>query len=123
MKPSFSVVVALTLIRFLGISNICAIFLQISSRCEPIFGFSQIIVLSKPVMIPPDLLSLFAANFKKMELSSPAHFGSVAGKWEPISSPLIAPSMASVSAWRRVSASECPTSPLLCFILLSLNLT
>lgn len=47
----------------------------------------------------------------KQRLSAPAKLGSVSGNRWPISPKPAAPSRASVMAWSRASASECPLSP------------
>ena len=57
VKPSFSVVVALILMRVLSSFNSSVICKIIASRCGVILGFSQIMVASIFTISPPLVLS------------------------------------------------------------------
>ncbi len=67
-------------------------------RCGLIFGRSQISVTSTLMIRPPFAETSEAACSRNRSLEAPFHFGSVGGKWSPMSPSPMAPRIASVSA-------------------------
>src|SRR6185312_5152285 len=116
MKPSFSLVVALTEMRSGEMPSIAESSAVIAARCGPILGASQISVMSALAMRPPRSRTSFAACSTKMREAEPFHCGSDGGKCVPISPAPQVASNASVSACRPTSASEWPDNFLSCGI-------
>src|SRR6516164_1296173 len=106
MKPSFSLVVALTATRSSSTPAMAAMRARMASRCGPIRGASQMMVMSRWAMRPPRLRTRSAAKARKRSELAPFHCGSPGGKWEPMSPSASAPRMASTTAWSGASASE-----------------
>ena len=109
VKPSCSVVVALTLTRSAGRPSSPATRATIAARCGPILGCSQIRVTSTCSMRPPAAATRSRACVRKIAESAPAQRASVGGKWLPMSPAPSVPSSASVSACSPTSASEWPS--------------
>ena len=91
VKPSFSLVVALTATRPASTPAISAIRARIASRCGPIFGASQMSVASRWTMAPPRARTRSAAWARKIFDAAPFHCGSEGGKCWPMSPSARAP--------------------------------
>ena len=106
VKPSFSVVVALTLTRSGASPRISATRSTIRARCGEIRGRSPMIVTSTAAIWPPLSRTRSAAWRRNWSEAAPRQRGSLGGKCIPISPAPIAPSTASVIACNPTSASE-----------------
>src|SRR5271165_362846 len=91
VKPSRSVVVALTATRPMSRPAISATRARIASRWGPIFGASQIKVASRWTRTPPRARTFSAAWARKTCDAAPFHCGSEGGKCAPISPSASAP--------------------------------
>src|SRR4249919_592590 len=114
VKPSFSLVVALTLTASRSIPRSAASRSRIAGACGPTLGRSQTTVMSAlPTRQPRSPINSLHRR-RKARLSAPFHRASLGGKCWPISPNASAPSMASHSAWMATSPSECATTPWSC---------
>ncbi len=98
MKPSFSLVVALMLTRSTDSPRAAAIFTHMAGKWGRSFGASASRVASTLRMVAFFSLARRADSAKKRVLATFFHFGSVLGKWAPISPAPRAPRTASVRA-------------------------
>src|SRR5690606_4659430 len=98
VKPSFSLVVALTLTRPASTCRSAARVSLIARAWGPIFGRSQMTVMSALARLQPSRAASSRQWRRKARLSASFHCGSVGGKCWPMSPRASAPSMASHSA-------------------------
>ena len=117
MKPSLSLVVALTPTRPASIPAISAIARahRVAMRRRSSAPRRRC-VTSRWTMRPPRAATRRTASARNRSEEAPFHCGSDGGKCSPISPSAIAPRIASVRAWSATSASEWPTRPRSCGI-------
>src|SRR6516162_5830187 len=106
VKPIFSLVVAFRPTLSTGRPAIRAMRVRMRSRCGPMRGASHTTVTSRCAMRPPRACTRSTAKARKRSEATPRHWGSLGGKWTPMSPSASAPRIASTSAWRTTSASE-----------------
>src|SRR5215472_15321731 len=80
VKPSFSLVVALTATRSAEMPAIAAMRSRMVSRCGETRGASQTMVTSRWPMMPPRAFTRSQAKAKKRSEEAPRHCGSLGGK-------------------------------------------
>src|SRR5690606_6484783 len=114
VKPSFSLVVALTLTASTSTPVSLAISARIASACGPTLGRSQTTVMSALPSLQPRSRSRSLQWRTKLRLSAPFQRGSEGGKCRPMSPSASAPSIASHSACSTTSPSLCASTPRSC---------
>src|SRR5690606_37508955 len=114
VKPSFSLVVALTLTASRSTSQVSAMRWRISAACGPTLGRSQTMVMSALPSFQPHSPTRPTQWRSRPRLAAPRQRSSLGGKCTPMSPSASAPSSASHRACRATSPSLCATTPRSC---------